>query len=241
MIGYDKELVNHEQILALPFSEMVGAVTHDRSKPSLGAAGVQELHHSCTLHGAPTWNQLGNGLPYLDFDPSNPDYLTCPPVDSNDLDFTSEDFSIAGWVNFDNFAHAMRIIGRAELNVCGWVLYIWNGNLAFRTNQLGSRCGAGAPVGFFGLDQWYFIGFTRSGLVGQFYADGVAITTTHDPVGGLLDPIACGNTRALDIGIHWDHLSNPYDGKMWNLRVWRRCLSAEEMAHIYAAESKWFH
>lgn len=59
MIGYDNYSINHQLLVALPFCEMTGTVTHDIAKP----------HHILTLSGTPpTWNALANDFPYIDFD-----------------------------------------------------------------------------------------------------------------------------------------------------------------------------
>jgi hypothetical protein len=222
-LGFDTVRYNQNLLLALPFREGTGAMTRDWAKP----------YHPMTLVGTPTWTHLANDLTVLDF--GNLDEITCPGADSADLDFTSTDFSLAAWAYHDDVGSAHVICNRAQLNTCGWEWYTAVNNLALRTNQAGSREGASA-VGCIVTGQWQFLAVTRDGLVGQMYVDGERWQTMHSD-NGLLDPVACG---VQTFRVANNPNANYFDGKLWNLRIWDRKLTAVEVAAMYAAERDLF-
>jgi hypothetical protein len=181
------------------------------------------------LVGTPTWTNLDNDLTVIDF--GNLDEITCSGADSADLDFTSDDFSLAVWAYHDDIASAHVICNRGQLNACGWEWYTAIGNLALRTNQAGSREGASA-VGCITTGAWQFLGVTRDSLVAQMYFNGGAYETAHS-TNGMLDPVACG---AQTFRVANNPNTNYFDGKMWGLRIWHRVLAAAEMAHLFNQE-----
>ena len=213
---------NREILLSLRFCEGTGTVTQDWSK----------VHRPITFGGTPTWQNLANDLTVLEFTgPGSGDELRCAGADSADLDFTSENFSLACWCYSTSYTSASVIMNRGVLDACGWEWYGWSSNLATRTNQAGSREGATA-VGHLKTNVWQFLGFVRHGLVGQMYIDGRPVDTLQT-VAGFLDPVACGAQQFL-VG------NNPHDngftGQLWNPRVWARQLGGDEMVAMFEDE-----
>lgn len=222
--GFDNSELNYQLLLSLPFREGADVVTRDWSK----------AHREFALVSTPPWTNLDNGLTVLEF-VADPDALTCPGADSADLDFTSEDFSLASWARHDDIGSAHVIMNRGVLNTCGWEWYTASGNLALRTNQAGDREGA-SGLGFVVTGTWQFLGMVRDGLVGRAYLNGVERGTLQTD-NGLLDPVACG-VQVFRVGNN-PH-NNSFDGYLWNPRVWDRIVSSSEMLAIFESERDLF-
>ena len=115
-VGFDKMTSNHELLMSLPFREGTGAITQDWAKPT----------REVDLINAPTWTPIASGLPVMAFNGVD-QYLECDTLETADLDFTIEDYSLVGWVNWTDTASSEIIIARYELdetgvNPCGWEL-----------------------------------------------------------------------------------------------------------------------
>jgi len=221
--SFDLAPYHRDLLLCLPFREGAGTRTQDWAKP----------YHPMIFGTTPTWTTLDNGLAVLDF--TSPDQLQCAGADSADLDFTSEDFSLAAWAYHDNLSSAHVLFNRGTVNTCGWEWYTAVGNLALRTNQAASREGV-SGMGCVALNTWQFLLTTRSGLVAKMYANGEQVVATSTD-NGLLDPIAC---EAQTFLVANNPNSNGFDGMLWNLRIWRRALSASEVKGIFEAERDLF-
>lgn len=215
--GYDSLALHRNLLLDLQMREGTGTVTtHDYAKS----------HHPMTLVSAPVWADVG-----LTF-AGAPDEITCPGASTADLDFTSEDFSLVVWAYSTDLAGGANMyMNRATLDACGWEWYTANNNLALRTNQAGSRCGA-SGMGCVVLDTWQCLGMSRSGLVAQAYANGQRVRTLISD-GGILDPVACG-VQTFRIA------NNPHDdgfiGTQWRPRIWGRELSDSDFERIFRNE-----
>lgn len=228
-VGYDKLNLNHQLLLGLTFEEMTGVITHDRAKPI----------HPCTLHGTPTWNSLGNGLPYLDFNSANPDYLSCPQADTTDLEFdTAGDlFSMAVWLNHSAAAALSGIMSRFVPAATGWEFRLnentWG--MGFLTGQGAVTQLTEANPGSISPGIWHLLSMNRNGADIRLFCDGEDVTggspATH------LDPVA--GATILTIGVRSD-ISLPFDGQMWYPRIWGRQLAEWEMLEIFQLERHWF-
>lgn len=223
--GFDRKRYNQEILLSLRFTEGATAITQDWSK----------IHRPVTLDGSPTWTNLANDLTVLEFSGGAADRLICTGANSADLDFTTENFSLACWCYSTDYGNASVIMNRGVLDTCGWEWYGYVANLAIRTNQAGDREGATA-VGVLEEDVWQFLGFIRYGLVGQMYVDGRPVDTLQTAA-GLVDPVACGAQQFL-VG------NNPHDngftGQLWNPRIWARQLGEDEMTAMFEDERHLF-
>ncbi|GAI17345.1 unnamed protein product, partial [marine sediment metagenome] len=123
--GYEDLGVNRDLLLDLQFREAIGGLglpTHDYAKP----------HHPLTLSRiggapAPAWVNLASGLTVLNFvvfGALQGSYLQCPAADVGDLDFTTEDFSLAAWVNATSLDAGSNIVFCVNgTDVCGWCWY----------------------------------------------------------------------------------------------------------------------
>lgn len=229
-IIYDKLPYRRGLVLDLPFDEQTGLVAHDRSK----------AHHVLTLHGTPTWGRLANGLPYLEFDRTHPDWLDCPAADTVDLDFTNGDFSIAIWVNPDIIAgDARRLICRGRTVADGWsFLLISDAELRLATDQAGASQLSGTRVNEVTVGNWWLLGASRSGASVRLYKNGTDVTFYP---GTHINPATAN--RELHIGIQDNEINHPFDGKIaggpCGPRIWNRRLSGWEHRLMFLLERRW--
>ena len=228
-IGYDKIRLNYQQVLALTFEEGAGLATYDRAKP---------FRPELTLIGAPTWTQIiPSGLTVLDFDGAG-DWIEGQAADTVDLDFTTGDYSIAGWVNWTNTALSEMIIARYELDVSGWELYFWDSILQLRHHHAaGATVRTGGYSGNWTPGVWWFFGISRIGAWPLHYRNGIALEVGYS-VGGMLDPETCN--RDLVLGCRWTKNADWYQNQMWNIRLWDRALTAWDMQELFQMERKYF-
>lgn len=237
--GYDKLDLDYGMLLDLRFREGVGAVTKDIAPP----------HHELTMVG-PTWVQtpLAN-VTVLDFDGAS-DYLECPAADTADLDFTTDDYSIACWINWEDTGVAGEIVaGRYDIDVAhsGWELYLaWNGavdSLTLRHHHAGTLV---PPITGNPRSACYSVGWTRGvwcllGVVrtgggeAVHYRNGVALPMITS---GLVNPETC--SEDLVMGVRWTKNATWYKGKMWGLRIWDRALSLFEAQLMWEMERHFF-
>lgn len=246
---FDKIAINHELLLGLPFGEGTGTITHDEAKP----------HHLLTQHdpggGSFAWGNLVTGCPYLEFvtvgfGGADGVYLGCPQADTVDLNFTSGDYSVAVWVNHASLGHFKPkiVIGRYGVDLDGWEVYLESDTgipadyLEHRHHH--SSLGGGNlrdgcfSTGWTPATGWSLLGISRSGLYPQHYRNGIPLEMTYGD-DGMRDPDTCA--RDLVVGARFTKDQDWYQGMMWNLRVWGRCLADEEMRFIYVRERHWFN
>lgn len=244
IIAYDKKSVYHNLLLALPFREATGLITRDRATPH---------HQDVDLVGAPSWVSLANGLGVLDFNAAAVShYLECLAVNTADLNFTTGDYSIAVWVNHKDTGHFQPkiVVGRYGVDLDGWEIYLeTNAILGVHYLEHRHHHASHAPTlrtgcystGWTPDTGWALIGITRhkSGGVSypQHYRNGTLLEMTW-VTGGMLDPDTCN--RDLVIGARFTKDQDWYDGRMWNLRIWNRELSEDEMRFLFNCERHWF-
>jgi len=233
MKGYDKLAVDYGLLLALPFREGVGTITRDLAMPH---------HQNVTLVGVPTWVQVPiSNLTVLDFDGIG-DYLDCPAANTGDLNFTTGDYSIACWIYKVHSATSDILVGRYGVDFDGWETYFYE-PAPHEYLTLRHHHGSLAPdrTGCYSdnwsINTWWLVGITRSGAYPKHFRNGEEVEVTYDP-GGLLDPDTCN--RDLVIGTRFTKDSDWFTGKMWNLRIWDRELSEEDMRFIFEAERHLF-
>ncbi len=211
-LSYDTLDLHRGLILDLQFREGAGDVTHDYAKS----------HHPMTLVDDPVWADVG--ITFQD----DPDEITCPGVDTADLNFTSGDFSLVVWAYSTDLASANIYMNRAVLDANGWEWYTANNNLALRTNQAGSREGA-SGMGCVILNTWQCLGMSRSGLLAQAYTNGQRVRTLNT---GLLDPV----TSAQLFRVGNNPNDNGFEGTLWRPRIWERELADSDFERIFRNE-----
>ena len=245
MKGYDKISVNHGMLLDLPLLEGSGVITRDVAKPH---------HDPITLEdpgtGSFNWTTLVSGLPCLEFVRVGPAagegvYLECDVLDTADLDFTSGDYSIGGWIKWIDTGVSILLIGRYELSLTGWELYLWSGILQLRHHHA-SFCPGTCPPDFertgasstgWTAGTWEFFGVSRSGAYPIMYRNGVPLTMAYSPL-GIHDPDPCN--MDLVIGTRYTKDMDWYSGLQSRPRVWGRSLSEAEWKGIFESEKHWY-
>ena len=231
MILYDNLGYNNAIALDLPFREGIGELTHDVAKP----------HHPITMVNTPTWEPLTSGLMTMGFDGAN-EYLRAPNADTLDMDFMAGDYSLGGWLYWENGDDSQIVTGRYVIDVGGWELYLYDtGILTLRQHHAGTVV-AGHPrtsvysVGWT-MDNWFMYGISRTGATAAHYRNGLALPTLAS-VGGLVDAETCAGWFVL--GVRFSLNDNYFKGQRWRPRVWPRALSAREWHAIYEREKAWF-
>lgn len=165
-----------------------------------------------TITGA-DWATGAHGY-CLDFDKSVPDYVEID-ADYDQLDFTSDDFSMVMRAKIDSLAATVILFCRGLDDTDG---YSWRvtsvGRLHFRTEQSGAGQPSYSAAGDIATDTWYTLGMSRDGASVKVYKNGVDITSvsaTH------IDPAT--SARSAKIGIYDDKLLLTFDGKIEFLRI----------------------
>jgi len=210
----------------MPMREGSGAVTQDIAKP----------HHVVTLTNAPTWTTIACGLTVLAFDNIN-QYFQSAAAGTADLNFTSGDYSIVGWVNLTSSVSSNMVMARYALDVDGWEFYFYNNILSLRHNHasLAPTRESCFSLGW-SISTWMFVGLTRRGLYPKMYRNGVPVTVTYDVL-GMRDPDTA-NRKLLNC--RFTEGSDFLNGSAWNYRIWGRELSGYEMWRLFEMERHLF-
>lgn len=225
-VGYDKHSLAYQLELDVKMEEEIGTLAYCRSRNDI----------VMTLHGVPTWQQFINGLQYLDFDPTNPDWLDAPQADTTRLNFTVSDFSIAVWARVDDLSANRMLLCRGLLNTDGWhCAILMDGSFVLYTSQAGANQSTLSFVGEVDVGIWYLLGFSRTGTVVRCYKNGQDVTETE---GAHVNPLT--SARELHIGIYDNEVGSPFDGGMHRPRVWSRYLEPWEHMQIYNRERQMF-
>ena len=212
---YDKIAINKNIVLDLPFREGIGTITQDIAKP----------HHPITLVNAPTWTELASGLTVLVLDGTT-QYLQCLNADCLDLDFLNGDFSVGGWINWTVDHFSQIIIGRYEVDVSGWEVYLYAGATDILTLRHHHAAGATQRTGAYSHGwtpgtNWHF-GISRSGASVTMSKNGEPVTVTSD---AMIDPETCAQN--LRLGTRFDASSDFFKNKLWRPKVWRNYAMTE--------------
>jgi len=222
---YDDLPYNKEILLDLPFRRGTGIIANDVAKP----------HHPVTLVGTPSWAALGSGKMALTLGGiGTGDYAQCLAAACADLDFTSGDFSIGGWFQWEDSADDSQIIiARYAVSISGWEVYLTEaGALRYMTLRHHHAAGASARTGAYSLgwayDTLFHFGITRSGASAQFYRNGEAVTTVSDT---LIDPETCNQN--LNIGVRYTRDANHFKGSLARLIVSGEALTAQDWKSMY--------
>lgn len=173
----------------------------------------------CTATGT-TWGSDGRTF-------ASGNYISAP---ATALNFTTQDFGIFMWVYPTTLLGATRLLaGRGLLNTDGWWIHTSAaGSLTVVTNQAAANQQSYSDAGQLIINQWQFIGATRSGAVGKVWKNAVDITTTS---ASHINPAT--SSRNFLLGIFDDLASYPYIGKMDNIFVYNRLPTQAEILSIY--------
>ncbi len=179
--------------------------------------------HLCTVTGA-TWGSQGRTF-------VSGNYITAPVAQMN---FTSGDFSILIWVKITSLAAQGELLCRGAYQEDGYRFYITtDGNFSFDTWQLGAAQGSYAFAGDIVINNWNFLGITRTGTSVKLYKNAIDRTQS---VTSHTNPLT--STRTVKLGIYDDLSIDPMVGTIGEVLGYNRVLSPGEIQQIYLA-TKW--
>lgn len=231
-VGFDNLAIHNNLLLSLPLAEGDGIITHDVSKVR---------HEDIDLINTPAWSTLASGRTVLQLNGTT-QYAECAAADTADLDFTTGDYSITGWIYKDHAILSNLLIGRYGVDLDGWEVYLDDSiadylQLRHHHVSLTPDDRDGCYSTGWTAATWWFLAITRSGLYPKHYRDGVEVEVTYD-TGGLKDPDSCN--RDLVIGVRYTKNTNYWPGMLWNLNVWDRELSALDVRFLFNRDKGWF-
>ncbi len=184
-----------------------------------------------TLTNGPTWTtgQIGGAV---DFDGTN-DYLTVP--DSSALDMTS-DVTVSAWFKADTWPSGYAAIANKNGNYIlrkeitpndNLVFYWWDGSrLRYAQSSMGSINSISTGV-------WHHIAAVAVGnAASAIYIDGVLFGSGNGDAGAASRTL----TNPLEIGGD-SGAGSQFDGKIDEVRIYNRALSADEVAQLYRLTS----
>jgi hypothetical protein len=165
-----------------------------------------------TLSGTPT-PTIGKVGQALKFNGST-SYVTTPTVS------TPSAISVAAWVYSANYGAAMFVVQKAVVN-SQWQLFFENGNLYWATSNHDLSCTAPSN------DNWHYLVATQTGSSGRLYIDGVQCAT------GESVPAIGQGTGLIWIGAHDSGPGYLFNGKIDDVRIYNKALSAAEVLTLY--------
>ncbi len=182
-----------------------------------------------TLTNGPTWTtgQIGSGI---DFDGTN-DYATT--ADNDVLDFTDgEQFTVTGWFNRDTFTTADHIFAKQTNSFdTGYSMYIDTADQIYFIVYDGTDLySLETATGLIASSGWHHFAAVWGDTTATLYIDGVETSTTPSGTIGNIGSLA--NTNPFRIGASSDG-SQPFDGKIDEIRVYDRTLSTDEIGKLY--------
>jgi len=191
-------------------------------------------HHPAYVGASPTSDRFGNPNSAYEFDGTPSSRIRVP--DSPSLQPAS--ITLAAWVLIDAITaeSSPAFFDRTNAYVAdGYRLGInyspyhaWTGDVFLASsNYLGARF-TDEPIE---LGQWVFLAITYDGLALRRYKNGVLVSTTNGPGG----PISYVGTTDLGIGGRMTGTDHTIDGRLDDLRIYNRPLTAFEVHGLFTA------
>ena len=153
------------------------------------------------------------------------------------LNFTSGAFSIILGVYPTTLAGSNRMLFNRGLDSTDgyFTMFSADGRVYIYTAQSGVQQASYTDAGDFVVNNWYTVGFSRSGNSCIIYKNGVNANAVS---GNHTNPAT--SARTAKIGIYDDKASNPFIGSMVFVAVYNRALGAEEHLDIHN-KSTWLY
>ena len=153
------------------------------------------------------------------------------------LNFTSGAFSIILGVYPTTIAGSNRMLLNRGLDSTDgyFTMFSADGRAYIYTAQSGAQQTSYTNAGEFVVNNWYTVGFSRSGNSCIIYKNGVNANAVS---GNHTNPATCA--RTAKIGIYNDKASNPFIGSMAFVAVYNRALGAEEQLDLHN-KSTWLY
>ncbi len=187
-----------------------------------------------TFYNAPTWQPLNGYIDgALNFDVSQVQGVDLP----NDLFDTLTEGTIAAWVYWEGANDFRQILLSGQ---DGWFEFnIRNGQLDLWTSGCSGgnvRTSGTSPLT---PNQWHHVAFTNDATGHKFYIDGVEVPATYSAGNATTSVFfdQCTTAATTEYAIGWtSYLSDTevFDGRIDEVRVYNRVLSATDIATLYA-------
>jgi hypothetical protein len=180
--------------------------------------------YTATLENGVGFDSLDAGGAFT-FDGSN-DY-----IDTNQS-LASNEFSVGAW--FKSSAAGVKMILSKEVNAGNpWNYRIWlnGGTITVDMSQVTTQALLNSPLTNYNNGNWYYVMFTRDDTNWYLYVNGSEIATRLDPYTG---PVT--NSQEVWFGRSaFQGGSYPYNGKLGEMMIYNRVLSAAEILQNYNA------
>lgn len=191
-----------------------------------------------TLTNGPAWvaGQIDSAI---DFDGSD-DYATTP--DTAVLDFgDTDDFTLSGWFNRESFNTVDTVLAKRDSNTAGdagYIVSIDNSTdlLQLEVSDGGDEYSLTSTASFTaaGWNHFAIIWDQDSPANSEIYINGVANNATDAGTIGNVGDLS--NAVAFRLGAESDN-GNPFDGKIDEIRIYDRALSADEIIQLHRLTS----
>lgn len=191
--------------------------------------------NTLAMTGSPSWatGQIG---PYaLDFSGSG-QYLSVADPSSGVLDFgDGADFTISGWFNRDTFAADHTLVAKKndQTTSAGYVVWIDNnGGTDYLSAEISDGTDTYSAIGATNLSStgWHQFSIVWDDSTGlSIYLDGKldgSTTSSTTSINSLANALAFRIGAESDAGV-------PFDGKIDNITLYGRALSANEVFSLY--------
>lgn len=174
-----------------------------------------------TLQNGPAWSggQVGNSLSF-----DGNDDLVQIPDPTNVISFPTNSFTLAAWINIDNYPSvAGGIITRGITDMPVALHLRPNGGLRLIINEFAS---GGVTRQIYNVNSylipgsWYHIAVTYDGTTLRFYVDGILISTSTQSY------VLQTTTEPLCIGVY---NNRNFDGRIDEVNIYDRSLDATEV------------
>lgn len=175
---------------------------------------------------------ISNGA---DFEADTSEYLSATSDSSADMNFTSENFTIAFWMKPETISVNMMMFERGLwLDTNGYaLLYTSTDYLKAYLYAIGDRNEVVSNAGLFSAGTWVHIVFVRNGSAAcLWYIDGSDETSESD---SITNPVA--SDENLYIGVQAGN-TRYMDGLLDEIIVWDVALSSAEVSTLYNWYSK---
>lgn len=203
-----------------------------------------------TVSGSPSWGDFMNQRA-INFDGSDDLVSNCGNTSSFSFLHTTGVFSIAFKANW--FADNVRYFFGSTLSGTEKGILVGRESLAnygINVMRITVQGGVGQKYILFGTtndnvatagsdDYWCYVGNQPVNTVGQWYKNGVAVTTTSrfssSDITGTTGLATGDSTRTLRLGAaNWTSVLLPVKGYMADIRIYNVALTADEVAAIAA-------
>ncbi len=141
--------------------------------------------------------------------------------------FGTGDFTYSVWLNWGSTSYGSVIdknnYGNGIFGLNCFVDYPSAGNFMGRPGELAAGTGLGNNT-------WHHVVMTRTGTTMRIYLNGALSATT------TIASTDLNNTSNIFIGVHGSTSIQHYSGKMDNLRLYNRAITAQEVTDLYTHE-----